>query len=214
MASPPKALHATIAVEGLVDAAVLRRICDDLGIAVSSVYGKKGKNHIQKSIAGYNQAAKRSCWIVLVDLDGDSCPGALRQSWLPTPASGMCFRVAVREVEAWLMADTERISRFLSVSKGIVPRGVDNLKSPKDELVNIARRSRRSKIRSEMVPRIGSGRRVGTAYSSRLIEYASSPSSGWRPEAARSNSSSLDRCLTDLEARLHLYLSGGLDSCS
>jgi hypothetical protein len=43
-----------------------------------------------------------------VDLDSDTgCAPPLCEQWIPGPAPFLCFRVAVREVEAWLMADAE-----------------------------------------------------------------------------------------------------------
>jgi hypothetical protein len=74
---------------------------------VGSVYGKNGKADLHKKIKGYNNAARHAPWLVLVDLDDESCAFSLCQSWLPVPARYLCFRVAVRQVEAWLMADAE-----------------------------------------------------------------------------------------------------------
>ena len=62
-------------------------------------------------------------------------------------------------------------------------------------MVDLARRSRRSRrkeIRADMAPRNGSGRRVGPAYSGRLIEYAATE---WRPGVAVGNAESLRRAI-------------------
>ena len=110
----------------------------------------------------------------------------------------MCFRIAVREVEAWLLADRERIASFLGVSPARVPRDPDGLDDPKLEMVNLARHSSRRVIRKEMTPRPGSGISIGPAYSLRLIEFASKPDVGWRPEVAAGHSRSLRRCVAAL----------------
>lgn len=104
------------AVEGLVDEAVIRRLAEYVGVQVGQVYGKNGKDHLRQRIGAYNNAARISPWIVLVDLNRDAeCAPPLREAWLHQPATNMCFRVAVREVESWLLADRGRLARFLGV---------------------------------------------------------------------------------------------------
>jgi hypothetical protein len=103
----------------------------------------------------------------------------------------MCFRVAVRAVEAWLLADRESLAGFLRVSPSRVPPDPESLDEPKQAMVNLARQSRSRAVQEDMVPRPGSGRSVGPAYASRLIEFAQST---WRPEIAATRSDSLRRC--------------------
>jgi hypothetical protein len=187
------------AVEGIVDEAVLRRLVQHMGAKPGSVYGKNGKTHLQQRLAGYNQAARFSPWLVLVDLDHDAdCAPPFRLAWLPNPAPYLCFRVAVREVEAWLLADQERLSTFLSITASRVPREPEAELDPKRAMVDLAKQARRREIREDMVPRPGSGRTVGPAYASRLIEFVSHPTAGWRPDVAAKRSDSLRRCLACL----------------
>ena len=182
------------AVEGMTDEAVVRRIIDHAGGQVEEdVHGKKGKDYLRKKIMGYNNAARHRPWIVLVDLDTDEdCAPPLRQAWLPEPAPLLCFRVAVRAVEAWLMADVETIARYLSVPPSRVPGDPEGLDDPKEVMVNLARRSRRKSVREDMVPGERNGRRVGPAYPRRLIEYATTE---WRPGVAAGNADSLRRAI-------------------
>jgi hypothetical protein len=132
-----------------------------------------------------------------VDLDADAgCAPPLRAVWLPQPAPMMCFRVAVRAVEAWLLADREQLARFLGIAASRVPLAPETVLDPKRALVDLAARSRRRAIREDMVPRSGSGRSVGPAYASRLIEFVDGY---WRPEMATNNSDSLRRCCERLD---------------
>jgi len=185
------------AVEGIVDEAVLRRLVSDLGAKAGNVYGKNGKDFLRRRIRGYNNAARFGPWVVIVDLDDEKQPCAppLVSEWLPTPSQQMCFRVAVREIEAWLLADRERISKFLAVALSRVPTQPESLDDPKQALVNLARCSRRRDIREDMVPREDSGRKVGSAYDSRLIEFVIDAANGWRPDVAAQSSDSLRRCM-------------------
>lgn len=187
------AVSIAIAVEGITDEAVALRLVDHAGGRPGAVYGKAGKSKIRQHIRGYENAARHAPWLVLVDLDQDKeCAPALRSVWVPRPPPLLCFRIAVRAVEAWLLADRERLAGFLGVSQGKLPEQPDLLGDPKRALVDIARASRKSAVRADMVPRELSGRSVGPAYSSRLIEFATTQ---WRPDVAACRSESLRRAL-------------------
>jgi hypothetical protein len=189
------------AVEGTLDEAVVRRLIVHVGAEPGPIHGKNGKPHLLRQVKAYNEAARYKPWIVLVDLDDDEvCAPPFRANWLPCPAPQMCFRVAVREVEAWLLADRERLARFLSVSLGGVPPEPEAIADPKRVMVDLARRSRKREIREEMVPRPESGRPVGPAYSSHLMEFVADTTAGWRPDAAAESSESLRRCIHALHA--------------
>lgn len=197
---PAERPHISGAVEGVTDEAVLRSLLQAAGFQLAVVYGLKGKDQIKRNLSAYNQAARFGLWCVLLDLDQETeCAPALCARLLPEPGAGMCFRMVVRSIEAWLMADRERLASFLSVSPSHIPRDVEQIAHPKETMVNLARRSRKRAIREDMVPRPGSGRSVGPAYTARLIEFITDPERGWRPLAAANVADSLRRCLHCLE---------------
>ena len=186
-----KSVIISAAVEGIVDEAVVRKLIVEAGGHPGTVYGKRGKSSLRRQVQGYNHAARQLPWMILVDLDQDAeCAPPLCEEWVPNPAPFLCFRVAVREIESWLMADAESLSGFLSVSPNRIAADPEQIQEPKAEMVNLARRSRRRDIREDMVPREGSGRLVGPAYASRLIEYVETL---WRPKAAIEHAESLRR---------------------
>lgn len=187
----------SVAVEGIVDEAVARKLITYAGATPGPVYGKQGKSSLLQKVSGYNNAAQHAPWMVLVDLDRDqSCAPLLCNAWLANRAPLLCFRVAVKAVEAWLLADKAYLAEFLGVSKEKIPTNPEALGNPKVELVNLASFSRRRAIRDDMVPQEGSGRQVGPAYSSRLIEFVSS---SWRPEIAARHCDSLRRAIACLK---------------
>jgi hypothetical protein len=190
------------AVEGIVDEALARRLVSIAGADAGAVYGRTGKQNLLDRVAGFNEAARRSPWLVLIDLDNDfRCGPEALEAWLPRPTEWMCFRIAVREAEAWLMADSEALASYLSIARSVIPREPETLVDPKQMMVNLARRSRRREIREEMVPRARSGRTVGPGYPGRVIDYITS---AWRPEIAATTAPSLQKCLaalTDLAER-------------
>lgn len=186
----------TGAVEGIVDEVALRRICTYSGASLGNVYGRSGKSYILSRLAGYNNSARFRHWVVLLDLDGDAvCAPEILPNWLPDPSPLMRLRIAIREVEAWILADSERLAAFLAVPIRGIPSNPDSIIDPKLAVVNLARKSRRRAIREDMVPRIGSGQPVGPAYVSRMIEFLQDSDSGWRPDVASANSDSLRRCV-------------------
>lgn len=194
--TPGTAAPVSGAVEGIVDEAVLRRLCEHVGGSLGTVHVKGGKHRLLHRLGGYNKAARFGPWAVLVDLDQDrECVVDFVRHWLPYPAEHMRFRVCVRQVETWLLADRERLSAFLAVPRATVPRDPDRCGHAKHEMVNLAGRSTRRAVREEMVPRPRSGRPTGPAYSARLIEFAREH---WRPDVAAERSESLQRCVTRL----------------
>jgi hypothetical protein len=75
--------------------------------------------------------------------------------------------------------------------------GSEQLEDPKQELINIARHSRRKQIRSAVVPEAGSTAQVGKLYVSEMMRFIETR---WDIQIARTNAPSLNQCLLALEA--------------
>jgi hypothetical protein len=186
------------AVEGNLDEVVLRKIADHVGFSIGPVYGLKGKPHLLTSLPGYNNAARFGPWIVMLDLDRDfECAPEALTGWLPKPAESMFCRVAVRAIEAWLLADRDRIAAMLGISVQRIPREPDSLDDPKRHLVDLARNSNRGEIIASIVPRPGSGRSVGPNYNAKMVDFVTA--GRWRINTARYSSASLQRTLDRLQ---------------
>jgi hypothetical protein len=182
-----------ILVEGSTDEPIAKRIIKHVGLEVGTVYGKKGKAHLLERLSNYNKAAQIAPWLVIVDLDMDTqCPSEAVGIWLPKPARGMRFRIAVQAIEAWLMADRESMAEFLGVALSRIQHDIDSDRAPKQTLINIARRSRKRNILEDLVPRQMSGAKVGPLYVPRITEFVENI---WRPDVAASESKSLQHCL-------------------
>lgn len=193
MTSP---VFVTIAVEGPTDSPVARRLLTHIGLDAGPIHEKNGKNGLDKRLTGYNNAAANAPWLVLRDLDHDApCAGDLVNALLPNPSAQMCFRIAVRKMEAWLLADREQLARYLSVSIASVPSNPEQVEDPKLTIVNLARRSRRRAVREDIVPVRGTTATVGPGYLARITEFATDH---WRPDVAALSCSSLKRCLDSL----------------
>lgn len=181
------------AVEGDLDEAVLRRLVEDEGAILYRLYGRRGKQHLKQRLTGFNQSARQQFpWVVIMDLDQDfDCAPPLKAECLPDPARYMCFRIAVRTIETWLLADNQSIAQFLSVAPSRIPSSPEALVDPKHTMIELAQHSRRREIREGMTPRPGSGRKIGPLYNSQLISFTQTR---WKPEVAAGKSDSLRRC--------------------
>ena len=157
-----------------------------------------GKGNILKRLKNYNEAVNHTSWFVVVDLDQDAdCAPEHLRNLLPKVNKGMMLRVAVRSVEAWIMADRAMISQFLGVHASNIPLFPDTLDNPKAELIDlIDRKCKRNWIRKDMLPNKRGKRKVGTKYTDRMAEFVQLH---WRPEVAARRSDSLARCIRALE---------------
>ena len=196
----PSLIEVQVAVEGRLDEVVVRRLLLACGARPGMVRGKEGRGYVLTRVRGYNEGARYGeLWFVLVDLDRDGCAPALVTETLPELAEGMCFRVAVREVEAWLLADRAGFARWAGVRASLIPLDVESIAQPKERLVAIMRESRHRERQTAIVPRPGSGRTAGPDYSDVLSEFVAS---AWDVEAAASAAPSLDRALRCLRAKI------------
>ncbi|MFP4390211.1 MAG: hypothetical protein ACLFPR_14855, partial [Desulfococcaceae bacterium] len=76
----------------------------------------------------------------------------------------LLFRVAVREVESWLLADPEGLAGFLGISRAKIPPEPDQLPEAKGSLLSLAINSRKRGLRSEIFPAPGSTAPVGLGH--------------------------------------------------
>ena len=157
----------------------------------------RGKGKIKKQIGAYNNAAKYGYYFVIADLDTEyKCASSLIQDWLPgRRASQLLFRVAVREVESWLLADRENFAAFFSVSKQLIPLNPDSETDPKRTVIALAKKSRKRDIREDIVP-IDDYAAIGPGYNIQLQSFIQNV---WNIDSARKNSQSLDRAVKSLE---------------
>ncbi|MDM7911759.1 MAG: hypothetical protein QUS09_01540 [Methanotrichaceae archaeon] len=136
-------------------------------------------------------------YLILADLDDATCAPSKIQEWLPVSKNhNLIFRIAVREVESWILADRKGFADFLRIAQTKIPNNPDGLSDPKAKLIQLARSSRRREVKEDLVPKAGSTARQGPAYNARLISFVRE---SWNPEAARLASPSLDKTLRSLE---------------
>lgn len=167
----------------------------------------RGFGYLKRNISGFNKASNGMPYLILTDLDDEECAPIMIKEWLPeTRNPNLIFRIAVREVESWVLADRPAFAKFFSISENKVPRKPDELSDPKAYLINLARYSRKRTIREDIVPKQGSTAKQGPAYNERLISFVQD---AWNPSNARKSSPSLERAMKAIEAFAPIWQASG-----
>ncbi len=195
-------------VEDDLGRAVLNRVFREFRSAIEprSFVVAAGKSRIDNRLASYNRAARSLPHIVLRDLDHDSeCAPELIPRLFPSGVSRyMLTCIAVREVEAWLLADRRNCARFLGVRMNDIPYNPEHLEDPKRMIIALARKSRSKDIRDAIPPRPGSTAAKGRGYNGELGRFIMTM---WDIGEAAENAPSFARLVRKLEYLIKEYRS-------
>lgn len=167
-------MDVVIATEDELSETLLKKILTDcsVGCKIHTSLGKVGFGYLKQKMANFNAMARHMPIIVLADLDRSESREELLENWLPgAKADMLIFAVAVREVESWIMADSESLSNFLGVSRAIMPREPDGIIKAKWKLLEIVARSTKRYIKDEVLPKKGSTSPVGLGYNEHFSRY-------------------------------------------
>ena len=188
---------AILAVEDALGEAVSIRILASLDIVVRQRLGLKGKDYLRNKADSLNRTARGFPVFMLTDQDSpNQCPPQLIRLWLKGRQHPHFFlRVAVMEVESWIMADREGVAKLLSIPLSRIPHDTDAIPHPKEFLVSLARQSRKAGLREELIPQPGATSKVGPGYNSRLGDFVRR---AWNIGRANATSDSLRRTIDRL----------------
>jgi hypothetical protein len=184
-----------LAVEDELSEHVLRRVLaeHERKFDVRAVYGKEGYGYLKKKAPGFNHAAQACPFLLLTDLDTYECPPDLLRDWLQTPQHPhFLLRVAVREVEAWLLGDVDGLRRFLGVRSTAPIPAPESIPDPKAALLDLALTGRKRAVREAVVARDERTGRLlqGPDYNGTLGQFVRDH---WDSAKARRSCPSLER---------------------
>jgi len=179
---------------------------------IGSVYGKRGNGYLRRNLAAFNNAAAGSTHLILADLDLTPCPPRLIEEWFECSIAeyrnhchrNLIFRIAVREIEAWVIADRTAFAHFLGINCSLIPLNTEMISDPKLELLKLVRLSRYRSIKDDILPREGDRRHIGPNYNGRLSAFLRD---SWQVNRARRHSASLAK-LHDLLNTHHPVIRG------
>lgn len=181
----------TLVVEGTADAAVARRLLQEVGLEPAHEYVTNGKSALDQRLGGYIITTRHVSRVGSFSETSTTMPTvgpifAGTSFTIPRRICGStCRSVPSRH---WLLADAETISQSLSIPATRAPVDPEVVLQPKRALVDLARKLRRRTIREALVPAPGTTAKVGPGYSAFLTEFATEV---WRPAIAAERSESL-----------------------
>lgn len=185
-------MDVALATEDPLSEAIGLRLLAELPIPVKPNFlmRKDGSGNLRSRMDSWRQMSRRQIVLILTDLDRLACPLALRADWLgktPPPAN-LLLRIAVKEIESWVLADHEAMRRLIG-SKGTLPPLPDDLPDPKQHFLKLAKFAPRQ-IRQDLVKESGAVASQGMGYNVCLTDWVQSV---WSPERASERSPSLAR---------------------
>lgn len=182
-------------VEDELSGVVLSKLVETLGkeLAIYNMLPMRGFGEIKKGIQRFKNASNAMPHIVLTDLDRRDCAPNLLKDWnVGTATQNLLFRVAVREVEAWLLADREGIAGYLGIPLVKMPQYPELENDPKQTFLNLVRKCRKRRLIEELVPAVGSSASIGPLYNARMGNFVRD---SWNIQRAAKNSDSLSRAV-------------------
>ena len=194
-----------LATEDELSEAVGKRLLIDAGYQLEPdpLLRRNGSGYLRSKMDSWYEIAKRKPVFLLTDLDRTVCPAELRAAWIGNrkPSENLVMRVAVREIEAWLLADHQALKTIVG-SRGSLPMDPDALPDPKQYFLRLIAKQARRDIREELVADTGAIASQGIGYNARLSHLVATI---WSPERAALRSRSLQRArirLSELVQRM------------
>ena len=188
--------HIDIVFEDQLSESVLCRLlgCSRQRIVVHQRIPGNGCEYIKKRIPAYLAASKIVPFVILLDSDKEDCAKRMLDELVPPilRQDGFLLRIAVREVESWLLADHQGFGLFLGISSVKIERHPEILTDAKGYLINLARRSRKRDILEGLVPQSGTSAKQGPRYNQVLQPFVRDI---WNIPAAAKRSESLRRAV-------------------
>ena len=160
---------------------------------------KNGRGNVQRELAAYAKLANTIPVLVGVDLDSDECAPLLLAQWnaFQLLSSTFLLRIAVREIEAWVLADRKRIVQFVGGESDDISKAPDSLDDPKRYFLDFARRVATEDLKRDLIPQNYDKKypRIGPAYNIQMCDFVERR---WRPHVAIKRSGSLARAIRQI----------------
>jgi hypothetical protein len=190
-----------LAVEDELSEWVARRILKERHVHYA--YGRSLRRgdfgYLKKNVGAFSNLAKGCPVLLLTDLDKYSCPPELIADWTAHPLHpNLLFRVAVHEVESWLLGDGNGLADFLRLKKPLALGDPESLSDPKEVLLRHALKCPSRQIRDALVWRDDRTGKVyqGPDYNGTLSRFVTAH---WDVSSARGKCRSLGRLFGALQ---------------
>ncbi|MGI4849941.1 MAG: hypothetical protein ACRYGK_17665 [Janthinobacterium lividum] len=194
----------TLATEDELSEAIGTRLLAEIDLLPDQIQSlrKNGSGYLKLNIKSWKELARIRPVLLITDLDNVACPVTMREQLIgsgPIPKN-LLIRIAVREVESWVLADHDAAENLFG-RKIKLPPEPDTLPDPTSHLLRLAKSASR-KVRDNLVKEANAVARQGLGYNAHLKAWILTH---WNPERAASRSPSLARTrlrLQDLQGRM------------
>lgn len=189
--------HIALATEDELSEKVGERLAQDAGLSICQYLRRNGAGYLKSRTFNFNQMSSHLPVLLITDLDDTVCAPSLLASWLKAQRRhvNFIFRVAEREIEAWLLADPQAIRQLMGSRIRQIPTNPDEIPDPKQFILNLAARAPRQ-VRDELIASNAAVASQGIGYNSLLSRMVTE---SWSPARASEASPSLARA----RQRLH-----------
>jgi len=187
-----------VATEDQLSEAIALRLLADVQAPhyITHRLRKGGFGYLRSKMGSWYQMAQHQVMVVLTDLDRANCLVEFREQWLTAhPPENLVFRVAVREVESWVLADHIAM-RALIGPRGVLPPAPDSLADPKQVLLALVKGAP-TPVRDDLLKVVDGNLAQGLGYNARLTAWVESE---WCPNRTAERSPSLARARNRLQA--------------
>ncbi|MHB8090628.1 MAG: hypothetical protein ACYDH8_03340 [Syntrophales bacterium] len=196
-----------VATEDQLSEALVERLVqeENQGMHIAVRMRKEGNGYLRKNMLSFNKIACSFPVLLFTDLDRCDCPMSIIKDWCGEIVlrDTLLLRIAVRETEAWLLADREGFAEFSGVPVHRIPLQPELLDNPKEVLINLIRRyGKKRVVKADILPEKNSTAKVGLAYNQALCGFVQG---SWSLERAAQSADSLNRArcrLHDLNLKL------------
>jgi hypothetical protein len=196
-----------VATEDKLSVSVALKLLECTAINLDSliVLPTSGNGYLKIRLDNFCEAARNGQRVfILTDLDKISCPPMLLTKWFSNTKwvveqaslKRLLFRVVVREIEAWIMADREGFAQLLGISCNKIQRNIEDIGDPKNYLFKLAKIANRNVRQELLIEKRGVASR-GPGYDELLTYFVSNH---WCPVRASENSPSLKKAIIRIEA--------------
>jgi hypothetical protein len=196
---PNSPTYINIAFEDVLSEAVINRLLSQLwpeAVVYKKFYGR-GSGYLRSHLQAFMNSSKSSPFFVLIDSDNEGCAKKLLHSLIKkAPPSDFILRIAVHEIESWVLADFNNLIKALNIKSGRCPSNTDTIIQPKEYILNLVRKSASKSIRKSLLPTKVGAASQGPGYNSVMVQFVMDK---WNISNASLNSESLNRTVLCLQ---------------
>lgn len=192
-----------VATEDPLSEAITLRLIAEVSTPhyIAHKLGRTGNGYLRSRMDSWYRMAQRQIVVVLTDLDRANCVADFRAQWLMgEPPRNLIFRVAVREVESWVLADHDAMRSLIGL-KGQLPSAPDALADPKQSLLRLAKGASKQ-VKVDLLREVEGRLQQGLGYNARLTAWVKSD---WSPSRAAVRSPSLARARSRLQEAVRAF---------